>query len=115
MQAARRPIHITRGDTYVHAVTFTDGDGIPADLTGCVYAAQLRASVNVPDALADFTVTDGDATGVVWITLDEAITATLAPGRRVWDLQETGADGNVSTVLGGAADVLADVTRAVAP
>lgn len=115
MQPARRPIRITRGDTYQHYVTMVDADGNPANLAGCTYAAQLRSNPTVTAVLADFTTAVDVEAGAVWVTLDAAVTAGLPPGRRAWDLQETGADGNVTTLVAGPADVLADVTRPVAP
>lgn len=112
MRPATRPITIVRGDTYQHLVTFTLADGVTAaDLSGCTYAGAVRAAVNADDVLATMTATDGDDTGQVWFVIDAVDTAELVPGRRVYDLEETGADGNVTTFMGGPADVVGDVTR----
>lgn len=110
MRPAIRNIAVTRGDTYQHLVAFTDADGAPVDLTGYTYAAQLRANPESPDILATMDTSAG-ATGEVWLTIDPDVTALLVPGRRAWDLQETDPDGIVTTLLAGAADVVADVTR----
>lgn len=110
MRPAYRPITVYRGDTYTHHVTLTDGDGTPIDITGYTYTAQLRASPESPDVLADATTSVNGPTGEVWVTIDAAVTATLHPGRRRWDLQQDD-DGVITTILAGPADVVGDVTR----
>lgn len=110
MRPAVRNIAVTRGDTYQHLVTFTDAAGTPIDVSANAYAAQLRANAESPAVLAEMATAAG-ATGEVWLTIDPAVTAALAPGRRAWDLQETDGDGIVTTIMAGWADVVADVTR----
>lgn len=112
MRPAKRNIALVRGDDYRHMVTFTDEAGDPLDVSAKSYAAQVRAHPDDAAILADFTVDDaGAATGTIWLTIDAATTALLAVGRRAWDIQETDGDGFVTTLMGGAVDVLADVTR----
>lgn len=110
MKPAYRPITIYRGDDYLHVVAFHDSAGGPVDKTGCTYTAQIRASAESTTVLATMVAAVDGPTGQVTLTLDDAVTATLVPGRRHWDLEELSATGIV-TKLAGTADIIADVTR----
>ncbi len=105
-------LSIIRGDDYQVIITLTR-DGDPFDLTGYTGRAQIRPTTVVGAPLtAEFTVEiDADpTTGVITCTLDNAVTDTLdAPG--LWDLEITGPDGWVSTVVSGAVTIVPDVTR----
>lgn len=116
MRPPTRNIAVTRGDDYQHLVTFTDAAGLPVDVTGRTYTAQIRAGTESPAVLATFTcaIATPPEDGAVWVTLDDADTAGLTPGRRAWDLQEDNA-GVITTVLAGWCDVVGDVTREEEP
>jgi hypothetical protein len=112
MRPARLDIDMYAGDDYSLALTFTDADGVAIDLSGRAYRAQIRETVYDADvALADLAV---DATrlaaGVVTLALARATTAGL-PRSCVWDLEETGVDNKVRTLLAGTVALRRDVTR----
>lgn len=110
MKPAAWTISVMRGDNFGFDVVFTDDAGTPINITGYTYTAQIRASPDDVTVLATMTATVNGPAGKVALDIPAATTATLIPGRRVWDLQETAA-GIVTTMLAGPADVLADVTR----
>lgn len=106
-----RDLTFPRGDSYEHRIEFLDQDGTtPLDLTGAVFAAQLRRSPN-DDVFVAFAVDNSEvAAGVVTISLTKAQTAAL--GRNYsWDLEATLA-GKVTTWLAGNVAVVLDSTRA---
>ncbi len=109
MDAGRRDLLFTRGDDYSHVISFEDANGNPSNLTGAVFAAQLRTYADAIDDVP-FTVDNTEvAIGVVTLSLTAIQTAALA---RIndWDLQMT-LSGAVTTVLAGTVTVPPDVTR----
>lgn len=97
------------GDTFTRTFEFLDSTGTAIPLTG-TWAAEERQDPGATDPLATFAVDLTDAAnGKVTVSLDPLTTSTLLPG--VWDLQQTGTDGSVSTWLNGTVAVAQDVTR----
>ena len=81
------------------------------NLTGYTAAAQLRKSHGSTTATA-FTATLASATdGIVQLDLTATVTAALAYGRYVWDLQLTTGSGTKMKVVEGIATIRPSVTR----
>lgn len=97
------------GDDFMLAVTVTNPDNSPADLTGETATAQVRATAGAADPAAGAFVCS-IAANVVTLTLAHAVTATL-PSSAVWDCQLTSSTGDVRTIVHGAVTMTADVTR----
>lgn len=102
-------VRVYRGDSFALTIEFLDSTSAPIPLTGA-WAAEERQDADATDPLATFTVDLANASaGRVTLRLDPTVTATLQGG--VWDLQQTGTDGSVSTWLNGTVAVRGDVTR----
>ena len=105
-----------RGANNTSAVSHTDNSSVSLvtgalNLTGYTAAAQLRKSHGSSTATA-FTATLASATdGIVQIKLTDVVTAALAYGRYVWDLQLTTASGTKLKVVEGIATIRPSVTR----
>jgi hypothetical protein len=105
-------VRSVRGDTVALPITIQE-DGVPADLTGRVYAAQLRRSKQSTTAVEIAVGTADAADGILVLGLDAAVTVDLS-GSYVWDLEQD-LDGVTRTVLAGKWRFNPDVTRPVAP
>ena len=105
-----------RGANNTSAVSHTDNSSVSLvtgalNLTGYTAAAQLRKSHGSSTATA-FTATLASATdGIVQIKLTDVVTAALAYGRYVWDLQLTTGSGTKLKVVEGIATIRPSVTR----
>lgn len=108
---ARRDLVFTRGDDWVHRVTFTTDGTTPIDVSARTYLAQLRSSAD-GELVATFDVDmAAAASGVVVLSLAAAATAALHAKAYAWDLQETAA-GKKTTIIAGTVTNRADVSRA---
>lgn len=103
------PLSFTRGDDYSWSVTITSA-GVPVDITGRTYRAQLRETPESPTAV-DAAVTTTPLEGKVTMTLTAAQTYTMTPGRWWWDVEQTDTAARKLTFAGGPVTVAADVTR----
>lgn len=99
-----------QGDDYAATVAVSDGSG-PAILTGYVAQAQIRqgAADDFPDVLVEID-TDLVLPSTINLNISRDVTVMLA-GRYAWDLQVTGVDGVVTTILAGDVIVTKEVTR----
>lgn len=103
-----------RGDSRVWEDQFFT-DGVPQDLTGYTFLAQIRATPSAePMAQLDVTLVDA-AAGKVRRTLTAEQAAGLVPGRAMWDFQVTSPDGSVRTVMAGAVVITADISQSSEP
>ena len=108
---AARNIDIYRGDDLIHTVTIVDAEGAPVNLTGRTYASQLRRYPDTEQIAATFDVDATQANvGLLILSIDGDVTATLDPGPYRYDLEQT-QGGTRTTLLAGEAIVTADVTR----
>lgn len=106
------PISLYRGDTRIWRDEFADAaTGHALDLTGYMFRAQIRDSID-GDVIATMTVDDSDAAnGVITRSLTATQTAALAAARAAWDLELTSPDGFVRTYLAGAVRIRGDVSK----
>lgn len=113
MRPARLGFKMRRGDDFAESITIKEGTpSVAVDVSARTYKAQVRTEEDSPDVVAEMTVDMTDAaTGVIVISIQDAVTATML-GDYVWDLQQT-VGGSVRTLLAGAFEVEADVTRSV--
>ena len=87
------------------------------DLTGAIWAADIKVTCDDPTPIASLTVVpDAEDTSSVWVILDKATSAALsAVPKAVWDLQitqETLNEGtSVRTLMTGVVTVTPDVSR----
>lgn len=107
---------IYMGDDFTMKIVISSADGKPADLTGMTAAAQIRGKASDESPVyAEFVTAVDPATGTVTLTLDHDATRALPVQTLVWDAQLTSATGIIATVVRGYVQVLADVTRPLAP
>jgi hypothetical protein len=109
--AVDHPWVLRRGDSWSRTVKHVDEDGLPVNISGRQYRAQLRRSTESETVDLEFTctVTNGPG-GVVEIVASASDTAELGLGDYVWDLEED-AGGVITTLLAGDVRIVGDVTR----
>ena len=97
------------GDFFEYLITI-DAVGV-TDICDRTYRMQLRRSKGQtnPDATCDVSLADCLDNQVLF-TIEEAVTATLLPGRYFFDVEET-IDGHARTIVSGVVPVQRDVTR----
>jgi hypothetical protein len=107
-------LDLYRSDTFRMQITaWETEDTVPLDLAGATAKAEIRdKAMGKLLATIDCTITEPN---IIDLELHASFTATLAPGKRVWDLQISLPTGDTRTVLAGSVSVVADVTESVVP
>jgi hypothetical protein len=108
LRPGKLDIKVTRGDTDGIPIVIREA-GVPADLTGRTYAAQIRKTKNATAAIEVTVDTTAAAAGELVLRLEPAVTETLT-GDYQWDLEQT-IGGTVRTILTGRWIFDPDVTR----
>jgi hypothetical protein len=108
LRPGKLDIKTSRGDTVAVPLTIREG-GVPADLTGRTFAAQIRKSKGAATSTALTVDTTGAADGQLVLRLDATAAAALS-GTYVWDLEQT-QGGTVRTILEGRWTFGPDVTH----
>ena len=108
---ANYPLLMVVGDTKTVNLTIQDGSGVPINITGRTYAAQVRATVDSTSTLCSFTcsITSASA-GTVNCSISASITGALNVGDAIWSLRETNS-AVVSTLLEGPVKIVQSPTR----
>ena len=112
MAAAKYNISIDQGSDFALDITITDS-GSPKNLTGYSARAQLRSAVQSETLEGAFVCTIADPlTGVINISMTNAVSKLLDPKTYVYDLEiYTLNDAFVQRILYGTVKVTAEVTR----
>jgi len=100
---------IEQGATWSNDVTLTDIYNTTLNLTSYTVKAQLRKSYYSTTAV-DFQVTT-DTTGTINMELSAEVTATLRPGRYVYDLIAQDSDGVIIRLIEGIVTVIPSATK----
>ena len=108
--AIKAHITIDQGATYSTSIDVTDDAGDAVDLTGYTGAAQMRKHYTSTNAHS-FTVSIANASGVVTLSMNAAVTGNISPGRYVYDCELTDGDGTVSRLIEGIVTITPQVTR----
>ncbi len=103
------------GATLPLEITIKDGDGALVSVGGSAIF-QIRKHVDATGTLvsassAGGTIAMGGAAGTITVTVPAATTASLTPGRGVYDVVWTKADGTVTRVIEGAVTISRSVSR----
>jgi hypothetical protein len=104
---------IDQGATFSSTLDLTNDDNTPMNLANTTFVAQVRKSYYSTHPTANLVVAvDGDsANGRIRMSLDEANTANIKPGRYVYDLKMT-TEANVTIrVVEGIMTVTPQVSR----
>lgn len=91
--------------------------GMPVDLTG--YSAAAKGRARIADASPVWSlssapgggITLGGALGTITLAMSAAVTAALAPGSGVWDLELTSPGGEVIRLMKGTYEITEEATR----
>jgi hypothetical protein len=88
----------------------TASDGV-YDLTGFTVASQMRKTYASASPAATFGCSHNGALGQISITLANAVTNALEPGRYMYDIEITSSGGAKQRVVEGIVTVTAGMTR----
>lgn len=104
-------IYIDQGSTYASTIDVKDSNGLPTDLTDYFVRGQMRRTYN-STLFYDFILDIPNPTnGKIVISLSNNISATLKPGRYVYDIEIVHSTlGDVRRVVEGQVDVSPSVT-----
>jgi hypothetical protein len=104
-------IYIDQGSTYSSVIDVLDANGLPTDLTDYFVRGQIRRTYN-STLFYDFILDIPNPTnGKIVISLSNNISATLKPGRYVYDIEIVHSTlGDVRRVVEGQVDVSPSVT-----
>lgn len=118
MSAAAWSFVIDQGADFYRKIRLTESTGSAVDLDGYSVRAQVRASVDSPTVLAEWTTENGffsitDAGGgEITLSIPAAVTTTYAwPDGGVYDIELVNPSGGVERLLMGAITVSPEVTR----
>ena len=104
-------ITINTGEYFSRDFYLDNLDGTPLDLTGYSGSSQIRKHTNSLNTTATFLLSFVDrSNGRIRLSLSAATTATLKPGRYVYDILFTDASGKKSIVIEGNILATADVS-----
>ena len=102
---------INTGTTFSQTFTLESADTFSVmNLTGYTVSAQIRKHAS-SSSKTDFTATIADPAGIIKLDLTDTETASLSPGRHVYDVVITSAGGVKTTVVEGSVLVREGVTR----
>ena len=106
--AAKLDIICRRGDTFYRSLTFTI-NGNPEDFTGSAFKMQVRLSTTI---ILDFTSSNITITGnTIELYKSDNDMKSVKPGKYQYDLEQTYADGTVTTRLAGSFTINPDSTQ----
>lgn len=111
MAAAKHDFVVDQGTTWARVVEYQNADGSVAPLVGYTARMQIRARASSTDPLLTLVPAVNGAAGSVTITISEAQTSALPPGRSVYDLEIVAPNGDVTRLLEGSVLVTDEVTR----
>lgn len=107
--ATKLNITIDQGSTFEEVFNIKDSNGVPVDLTVFDGAAQMRRHYT-SNSYASFTVGLAD-TGDVTLSMTSNTTATLEPGRYLYDVEVTDSVDATFRILEGIVTVTPNITR----
>jgi hypothetical protein len=109
--AAFTEITIEQGATFSTTVNVEDAYYNPVDLAGYSAFSQMRKSYYSSSATNITASVTGTSNGEITLSMTAANTATLTPGRYLYDLIINDGANNVTRVVEGIATVLPSITR----
>ena len=109
--AAFTEITIEQGATFSTTVNVEDAYYNPVDLTGYTASSQMRKSYYSSSATTITATVTGTANGEITLSMTSSNTASLTPGRYVYDLIIDDGANTITRVVEGIATVLPSVTR----
>jgi hypothetical protein len=105
----------SQGATWKLAMTYTDSDGAPINLTNYTARMQARASYDSGTAILSLTngagITLGGTAGTIGLLVAATATAAIGAAQYVYDLEIVSASSEVTRVVQGTLLVTPEVTR----
>jgi hypothetical protein len=105
----------SQGATWKLAMTYTNNNGEPIDLTNYTARMQVRLSYTSSTAVLSLTnsngISLGGALGTIQLLVTATATAAIAADQYVYDLEIESTSGEVSRVVQGTLLVTPEVTR----
>lgn len=109
--AAYSELTLEQYATFSTTVNVQDIQGDALNLTNYNTAAQIRKSYYSSNAVSFNVFVSNISTGEITMVMDSANTASLSPGRYVYDLTITSPSNVTTRVVEGIVNVLPGVTR----
>jgi len=105
-------ISVDQGSDFTSNVTVEGSDGIVFNLTGYTVRGQIRKTYTSSTSISFVSTIDVPSSGRITLVLTAATTATMKPGRYVYDIEivET-LTGKITRVVEGQLEVNPRVTR----
>ena len=108
--AIKANLQIDQGADFSTEIDVLDDNGDIVNLTGYSGAAQMRKHYT-SSASTNFIVAVNASGGTVTLSMNAATSATVTPGRYVYDCELTSAGNTVSRLVEGIVTVTPQVTR----
>lgn len=108
--AIKANLVIDQGTTFDASIDLVDSEDQTYNLIGYTGAAQMRKNYTSSSAIT-FNVTHSGATGKIFLSLNAANTATIEPGRYLYDVEITSPGGVKTRVVEGVVTVTPGITR----
>jgi len=108
--AIKANIIIDQGTDFSALIDVETASNTVYDLTGFTVQAQMRKNYSSTSATT-FSCSHNSAYGQISMSLDKTITATLEPGRYLYDIEITSSVGAVARVVEGTVTVTPGMTR----
>lgn len=108
--AIKANIVIDQGADFSAAVDLVDVDGNVFNLTGYSIASQMRKNYN-SSAAVTFNASHNGTGGQIQLFLNNSSTATIEPGRYLYDVEITSPGGVKTRVVEGIVTVTPGMTR----
>lgn len=102
---------IDQGTTYSTNFTVRDSSGNARDLAEYDARSQLRRSYYASTSVAFTANVTSPANGIVTISLTDAQTANLKPGRYVYDVEIVSPSSTVERIVEGIITIAPEVTK----
>ena len=108
--AIKSNIIIEQGADFSVTVDIAAANGSAYNLTGHTLAAQMRKSYSSSNATS-FSTSHNGAGGAATLTINNAVTTILVPGRYLYDVELTDSSNTITRVVEGIATVTPGMTR----
>ncbi len=108
--AIKANLVVDQGSTFTAAVDLVDASGTVFNLTNYTVAAQMRKNYTSNTAVT-FSASHNATGGQISLALSAATTATIEPGRYLYDVEVTSSGGTVTRVVEGIVTVTPGITR----
>lgn len=104
-------LDIDQGSDFSTDITLQNDNGTAMNLIGFTAASQFRKHPTSTTYYSFAIVIPQPSTGVIKLSLSSATSSSIKPGRYLFDLELTAADGTKTRVIEGMLTINAEITR----